>query len=376
MREDANQRPAQTDEAQKASEELKEDVAAAVTAAPDELKDEAAAAAVKAAPDKLKKAVTAAAVEAVPDEMKGSAAAAAVEAVVAAKDSERSDLEETVARAVRKELQGPPLVNYKGQLAIDVVAEGGQTQEIAGDRTVSLRGGGRYSLVVKIGTATADAGLTLPLQISDGVDAERVDFSVMLNGDDPGLRQPPQLVTVATPGGSANASFPLDARWEEPTRLWIRVAQHGQFIQHVELTVLPPLVNYMGWLGIGVVAEGGDRLEIGEDRSVSLRRDGHYSLVLKIGTVAAADAGLRLPLQISDGVDAERVDFSVLLSGDDPGLRQPPQSVTVRTASGSASASFPLQAQWDEPARLSLRVTQHRQVVQHVELKILTRGRN
>jgi hypothetical protein len=243
---------------QAAPDELKEEVAATeVRAVPDEFKDDVTAAAVAAVSDELKKDVTAAAMGAVPNEMKDSAAAAAVEAVLTAKDSEHSDLAETVARAVcdemrkgvrdevrkgvrkelRKEFHGPSLVNYEGYLGI-YVAEDGRRLKINEDRSISMRRGGRYSLVLSIGAvADANADLTLPLRISGGVDAERVEFSVMLDGDDPGLRQSPQSVTVATAGGSDSTSFPLEARWDNPIRLWLRVAQHGEFIQNVELTV-------------------------------------------------------------------------------------------------------------------------------------------
>ena len=201
--------------------------------------------------------------QAVQNQMMDSAAAAAVEAVLSAKDSEYSDLADTVARVVReevrkgvreevrkgmrkelhKELHGPSLINYKGYLGIYVVAEDGRRLKINEDRSIPMRRGGRYSLVLRIGAvADADADLTLPLQISGGVDAELVEFTVMLDGDDPGLRQPPQSVTVATAGDSASAGFPIEARWDNPIRLWLRVAQHGEFIQNVELTV-PPLAG-------------------------------------------------------------------------------------------------------------------------------------
>ncbi len=224
-------------------DKLKKKVAAAaVRAAPDEFKDDVTAAAIAATPDKFKKEVTTAAVRALPNKMKDAAAGAAVEAVLTARDSEHSNLMETVARAVRdemhEELYGPSLINYEGYLGIYVVAEDGNKLPINEDRSISMQRGDHYSLVLTIGAAAdANADLTLPLRISGGVDADQVEFSVMLNGDDPELLQTAQSVMVATANGSASASFPLEARWDNPTRLWLRVAQRGEFIQHVELTV-------------------------------------------------------------------------------------------------------------------------------------------
>ena len=310
-------------QAQAAPDERKKEVAAAaVRGVPDELKDDVTAAAVKAAPDELKKDVTAAAVKAIPDELKDSAAAAAVEAVLTARDSERSELAETVARAVREELRGPSLVNYEGWIGIDVVDEKGRKLKIKKDRSVSIRRGTRYSLVLTIGT-DANARLTLPLLISGGDNAKQVEFSVMLNGDNPELRQPPQSVIVATEDGSASASFPLEIRGNGPKRLWIRVAQRGQFIQHIELTIprrarellmptskIAPIAtitfkgNGNNHIGFRSEFKSGDVVEIPDIGNLdtikeACQRAGKY-LVRFADKVAEARRGNTLPSQLDD----------------------------------------------------------------------------
>lgn len=215
--------------------------ASAVKAVPDEIKTDAAAAAVHAAPDEIKQDVAVAAVGAVSGQMREVVTAAVEDALAAPRESEDSRIEKAVAKALRAELSGPPLVNYKGSVGIDVVDENGHSLRI--DKTgqiVGMRPGANYVLQLAIGP-DPKARLTLPLRISSGIDEERVEFDVMLDSDDPRLRPAKQqTVTLDTAGGSARTSFPLHGQWEVPTRLWLRVAQRGQFIQNVELTLASP----------------------------------------------------------------------------------------------------------------------------------------
>ena len=368
-------------------DELKDDVAAAaVQAAPDELKKDVTAAAVQAAPDAVKKDVTAAAVQAVPEDMKDSAAAAAVEAVLTARDSERSELAETVARAVLDELRGPPPVNYEGWIGIDVVGKGDRKLKIKKDRSLSIRRGIRYSLVVTIGT-DANARLALPLRISGGDDAEQVEFSVMLNGDDPELRKPPQSVTVATAGGSDSASFPLEVQGDGPKRLWVRVAQRGQFIQHIELKIprrakgllmptskIGPLIATLtfeesknGHLGVRSEFKSGDVVELPDIGDMDTIKDAYRRAGKYLGKfadkVAAAprgnvlsyqlddafnylfDQGCQLGLRLTDG-DADefgRMQRAFMRSW--PGWRHPRRDMipTIQLVGPEAALAFPLE---------------------------------
>lgn len=222
---------------QAAPDELKREVAAAAVAAtPDELKGEAVAAAVGAAPDEIKQEVAATAVEAAPDQAKR-VVAGVVEGVLAAKQVEDARYEKALAKALRTELHGPPLVDYKGLVGIDVVAADGRRVRVdQSGRITGMRGDSRYSLVVRVG-AEVNASLAAPLRVSGAVSEPRVEFDVVLDSDDPRRRQPKRTVVVAATGGSADVSFPLEGPWEVTTRLWLRLSQRGQIIQSIELKV-------------------------------------------------------------------------------------------------------------------------------------------
>jgi hypothetical protein len=137
---------------------------------------------------------------------------------------------------VQTELRGPPLANYEGWVGIDVVnLEDGYALEIDQERrAVRMQPDVRYALNLTIGPDPT-ARLRLPLRVSGGTEAKQVEFDVILDSDDPRLQQR-QTVTVTRPDGNTQASFPLEGRWEVRTRLWLRIAQRGQFIQNVELT--------------------------------------------------------------------------------------------------------------------------------------------
>ncbi|HTU01815.1 MAG TPA: hypothetical protein VMG58_08360, partial [Candidatus Sulfotelmatobacter sp.] len=80
------------------------------------------------------------------------------------------------------------------------------------------------------------SGVASPLRITGGTKDATAEFSVLLDSDDPELRQPAQVLEVPTSGGGASAQFAFEPRASfPPPWLWVRVAQRGRVVQNFEL---------------------------------------------------------------------------------------------------------------------------------------------
>lgn len=153
-------------------------------------------------------------------------------------------LNASVRAAVKDAFSGPELVDFEGWLGIEVTDAEGARVPVTEDREVPLRAGQRYNLVVTIATERPSGVVSL-LRTTGGIKAPTVEFSVVLDSDDPEVRQPAQVVAVHTYEGSASAQFTFETReslvlpW-----LWVRVAQRGRVVENLEL------------IGISTSAEG------------------------------------------------------------------------------------------------------------------------
>jgi hypothetical protein len=155
-------------------------------------------------------------------------------------------LNASVRAAVKDVVSGPALVDFDGWLGIEVTDEESAPVPVTEDREVSLRPGHRYNLVVTIATERP-SGVVSPLRTSGGTQAATVEFSVVLDSDDPEVRQPAQVVAVHTYEGSARAQFTFEAR-EGPVLpwLWVRVAQRDRVVENLELTAIPASAEGVG----------------------------------------------------------------------------------------------------------------------------------
>jgi hypothetical protein len=154
-------------------------------------------------------------------------------------DKALAQIEQRVAGAVDQSVQaafsGPALVDFEGWLGIEIADAAGTLVTITEDREVPLRPDHRYNLVVAIATQKPP-GVASPLRITGGIKASTADFSVLLDSDDPELRQPAQVLAVPTSGGSASAQFSFETRSSfVPPWFWVRVAQRERVVQNVEL---------------------------------------------------------------------------------------------------------------------------------------------
>ncbi|WP_239396575.1 patatin-like phospholipase family protein [Frankia sp. CiP3] len=163
----------------------------------------------------------------------------------------REVVPEVVAKAVRDEITPPSLANYLGSVKVVARSGNGAPISVNDKDEVPLLSDQEFSIDVIIGSddqvdADADPGVRRRLQISGGVDEEQVEFGVTLDSDDPGLRRPVQPLTVEARNGRARVSFTeLAFRRNSSSSplLWLRIAQRAQFIQHVELAVVPGAVT-------------------------------------------------------------------------------------------------------------------------------------
>jgi len=144
-------------------------------------------------------------------------------------------LDASVRAAVKAAFSGPALVNFEGWLGIEITDAQGAPVTVTEDREVHLRPDHRYNLAVVIATQRP-AGIASPLRISGGIKASTADFSVVLDSDDPELRQPAQVLTVQTSGDSASVQFAFQTQASSALPwLWVRVAQSERVVQNLEL---------------------------------------------------------------------------------------------------------------------------------------------
>jgi hypothetical protein len=141
----------------------------------------------------------------------------------------------SVRAAVKDAFSGPKLVDFEGWLGIEITDAEGARVTVTKDREVPLRPGRRYNLVVAIATERP-SGVALPLRITGGTKRATAEFSVLLDSDDPELRQPAQVLEVRTSAGGASARFAFEPRASfPPPWLWVRVAQRERVVQNFEL---------------------------------------------------------------------------------------------------------------------------------------------
>jgi hypothetical protein len=146
-------------------------------------------------------------------------------------------LDASVRAAVKDAFSGPALVDFEGWLGIDITDAEGARVAVTEDREVPLRPGRRYNLVVAIATKKPP-GVASPLRITGGTKGATAEFSVLLDSDDPELRQPAQVLKVRTSGGDPKfARFDFEPRESSPGPpwLWVRVAQRERVVQNFEL---------------------------------------------------------------------------------------------------------------------------------------------
>jgi len=207
--------------------------AAAVRAAPDELKGEVAAAAVRAAPDELKGEVAAAAVRAAPDELEGDVTAAAVQSVVNSKESERNDLRRVVDESIQSSLTEA--------LRRPVVSN------VEGSLRLSARpeSADRLQLTVTIATGSAawqDAAehpTATAFRLTGGEDRPTAPFEIAV--DAPGLQVDPARTSIelSTSGGSHESSFSVHGDRRDEMPIWVTLYSSGRYVQAIKRTTEP-----------------------------------------------------------------------------------------------------------------------------------------
>jgi len=207
--------------------------AAAVRAAPDGMKGEVAAAAVRAAPDELKGEVAAAAVRAAPDELEGDVTAAAVQSVVNSKESERNDLrrvvDESIQSSLTEALRRPVVSNVEGSLRLSARPESADRLQL----TVTIAtGSAAWQDAAEHPTATA-------FRLTGGEDRPTAPFEIAV--DAPGLQVDPARTSIelSTSGGSHESSFSVHGDRRDEMPIWVTLYSSGRYVQAIKRTTEP-----------------------------------------------------------------------------------------------------------------------------------------
>ena len=152
-----------------------------------------------------------------------------------ASDKALAQINQQVDQSIKAAISGPALVDFEGWFGIEITDAAGTPVTITEDREVPLHPNHRYNLIVTIATQKP-SGATSPLRITGGIKASTAEFSVLLDSNDPEMRQPAQILAVRTTRGNASAQLTFETRSSfAPPWLWVRVAQRGRVVQNVEL---------------------------------------------------------------------------------------------------------------------------------------------
>jgi hypothetical protein len=146
------------------------------------------------------------------------------------------------------------------------------------------------------------------------------------------------------------------------------VAIGAQALTHAfrEAIYGPTLTNYDGWVSVDVLSDN-QRVPVSEDRRVDLQPDRRYELRVVIAGDRVTLTAERLV--VTGGTDRETAEFAVEVDSDQRALRCPSQRLMV--GEDGAMVTFTVQTPQEgftAPPWLWIRVSQHRRLLQSIEL--------
>jgi hypothetical protein len=140
------------------------------------------------------------------------------------------DIDRAVETSLQARLAGPTMINFHGEVSVTVpeTERSGEAQAL-----FLVPSGVVPTIVVTIGRTAAPGAVSAPLVVDAGEDAPTVPFVVTVDGERVVSRAERSL-TVADGGDAEPLVFALSLELDEqPSRVWVRVVQHGRLLQLV-----------------------------------------------------------------------------------------------------------------------------------------------